>query len=235
MFNETEITEKSSIQRALRVLSLIVEEDCLTLETTHLLTGLPKATLVRIFNQLELGNWVHRYLGDKTYVYLPHGRYELNKIQQERRIAHAVKPLLQSLFQETQHPSDFAYYFENKLKIVESSFGLTNARKASRRVIGLEPDIKCSALGKAYTVGKSGNHKKGQYASRSPNFWEYDDVPQLFTLNAIAVPIYNNDGKCVGSLNLVWHDNDTTPSEMAHKYLINLEKIALKIGELTVL
>lgn len=112
-------------------------------------TGLDKATLLRVLRTLHEQGWVYRRLGDGRYaVRTGLALRRPTETPHERLIEHAG-PLLARLQARIGWPSDLAVRQGARMRIVESTRRFTDL-PLTRRIIGLEPHILWSALGRTY-------------------------------------------------------------------------------------
>ncbi|KKD00165.1 helix-turn-helix domain-containing protein [Photobacterium halotolerans] len=231
-----DLKNETPVMRVLRLLTLMAEQETLSLEEAHLLTGLSKSTLTRAFLSLEQAGWVHRYLGNHKYTYIPPYSDKLRDEQIEcvlkKRLAVLVKPILEGLYQITGLSTDFTFMFD-ELVIVESSFGLTDARVAKRAVIGLGVDLQHSSMGKAYSAALAGQHRDGMYYARKKQFWGYKELKQTFNISAIAIPVFYQQ-QPIGSINLAWFDTNISSYEetkVAEQFLTDLYQASQRIAD----
>ncbi len=110
-----------SLERGLRVLQALHATPISSLHDVHLLTGLPKPTLLRILHTLERSGLVSRRLAD--------GRYRISGIQTRltrkrdryARVAEAAAPVLDRLCQKVSWPSDLMVPAGDHMEIRETS------------------------------------------------------------------------------------------------------------------
>lgn len=137
-----------SLARGLKVLEALAA-GAFSVHELRERTGLDKATLLRVLRTLNEQGWVHRRLGDGRYrvrTQLP--LRGLAEDPHERLIEHAG-PLLAHLQARIGWPSDLAVRHGAHMRIVESTRRFTDL-PLNHRIIGLEPHILWSALGRAY-------------------------------------------------------------------------------------
>ncbi|MCR9387276.1 hypothetical protein [Vibrio metoecus] len=222
---DMDLKDETPIMRVLHLLTRLAQQDSLSLEQAHLLTGLSKATLTRAFLSLEHAGWAHRYLGNDQYTYLPpEDSSPHTPAIVKKRLAVLAKPILQGLHHMTGLSTDFAVMFD-ELEIVESSFGLTDSRLGKRVVIGLGVNLEHSSMGKAYSAALSGEHQSGQYYVRTKHFWDYKELKQIFNISAIAIPLICQQTP-IGALNLAWFDSDESSydeDDIANRFLPALQ------------
>ena len=112
-------------------------------------TGIDKATLLRVLKTLDEQGWVHRRLGDSRY----HLRTELalRRLPEDphERLIERGGPLLGRLSARTGLASDLAVRHGCHMRIIESTRRFTRLPLA-QRIIGIEPHMLWSALGRAY-------------------------------------------------------------------------------------
>jgi len=210
------------------MVNLLKAEGPLSLEEIHVILSLSKSTLLRLFSQMEQEGWVYRYLSDDRYCLAsPVFSIEeqtLAKIQ----IAQLAKPILKDLFESTGHPSDLAIKL-NDFVIVESSFGKTHYRNASRYVIGITPQEHHSSLWKAYHDQDRHESAHGCYYPRSFNHWEHS-FNAKFPYNAIAVPLHIKNAT-IGAINIAAINEVVHTEVLAERYLQALISTASLISQ----
>lgn len=137
-----------ALGRGLRVLEALAN-GASSLAALRARTGLDKATLLRVLKTLAEDGWVHRRLGDGGYVL--HSELALRGLPgtAHDRLIERAGPLLARLQARIGWPSDLAVRAGRHMRIVESTRRFADL-PVNQRVIGFEPHILWSALGRAY-------------------------------------------------------------------------------------
>lgn len=216
-----------SVHRAIKIIELLKKNAPLSLEEIHIMLGLPKATAFRLLSQMVSEGWLYRYLADGRYcIFSP--TFSIDEISlTSLEASNAANEILKSLFQQTAQPSDFAVKIK-EFSIVESSFGETNYRMASKEVIGVIPEAKHSSLSKAYLGIDRHEFRNIAYYPRTSLHWEHR-FNRKFPYNAIAVPIAF-DGRTIGALNIAVIDEEVSPERIAERYLEKLDEASRDIA-----
>ncbi|UTW13462.1 helix-turn-helix domain-containing protein [Marinobacterium rhizophilum] len=216
-----------SVHRAIQIIELLKINSPLSLEEIHIILDLPKATVFRLLTQMVSEQWLYRYLADGRYSILS-PIFSIDKITLIKlEVSNASNKILKSLFQKTAEPSDLAVNIE-EFSIVESSFGETNYRMASKEVIGVIPEAKHSSLSKAYMdIGRQ-EFRNIAYYPRTSQHWEHR-FNWKSPYNAIAVPV-RFEGSTIGALNIAVIDEEVTPRLIAERYLETLDQASRDIA-----
>ncbi len=191
-------------------------EGSANLETLHILSGYPKATVKRILDDMQELGLVYRRLADKRYVLLNMDQATFDPIN---ILVKDLSPVLQHLHQSTGLFSDFVMLRQGQPSIIESNFSLSNLRSTADRVIGARPSLRESAAGRTLyaetnacpELDKIHEHwadtlqqekSRGVY-QRIEGSWEYGfDKP--FDIRAIALPV-RFKGETIAALSLYWN------------------------------
>ncbi|WP_429413857.1 helix-turn-helix domain-containing protein [Pseudomonas plecoglossicida] len=216
------------MHRAIEMVNLLKAEGPLSLEEVHVILSLSKSTLLRLFSQMEQEGWVYRYLSDDRYCLASHIFAIEEKALAKIEIAKISKSILEELFENTGHPSDLAIKLDDFV-IVESSFGKTNYRNASRHVIGITPQKHHSSLWKAYHDQDRHESTHGCYYPRLFNHWEHS-FNAKFPYNAIAVPLHINN-TTIGAINIAAINEIVHTEVLAERHLQSLISTASLISQ----
>lgn len=139
----------NALERGLAVLRCLDEAAGKSLAEIHEVTGIPKASLLRILETLEKSRVAWRAIGD--------GRYRRSISLATRRhvderashIAEIAAPYLEQLQRKVIWPSDILVYREGNFQVVETSRRQSNLGLVVYR-IGFRVDMFLSAPGRAY-------------------------------------------------------------------------------------
>lgn len=229
-----------AISKTMGLLDKLMEHGALGLEELHILSQLPKPTVKRLLDDLVGLGWLYRHLGDRRYCLL---KPMAGNEQEHRRrlLAQRFAPLLRELHGSTGLCSDIALDLGDGLEVIESNYGLSGARLATRYLIGLRPNPQVSAIGRAYAarrVRKAGAQdrlradlecelRRGIHR-RVPGIWEHS-FPAPYDIRGVAVPILRNDA-AIGALNLYWDAARHGDIGMGDRYQAQLESAAALIA-----
>lgn len=142
-----------SLRRGLEVLALIGPSEGRLLGELHTLSGIPKASLLRILRTLQESGCVQRRLGDGAY--LPIGAASPSRALVSTHLPTGgglmarLPAALNALSQILSCPSDVAVRHGLKMRVIDSNRAAYGPHWR-RTVIGAEVDMLGSALGRAY-------------------------------------------------------------------------------------
>lgn len=238
-----------SLCKAVSVIELVAQNDCLNLEQLHIISAIPKPTLKRILDDFEELEWLYRRLADKKYVLL---KDLANNSHTEYILAKKISGCLVELFDETNIPSDFLVKDKKGITIFESSFGLTNLRRCSENIIGTTLSPTLSASGRAFLSQLNAKNleetvpdidtaelfqslekeKERGFYMRIPGSWEFN-FKKPFDIRSVALPISSQE-EFIGCVNLYWDNNQHRSSHIIDRFIPSLEKCANNIQEIVV-
>lgn len=247
-----------ALARGLEVLERLDECSGATLHELHQMTGMSKATLLRILQTLMAHRWVHCTLGEGIY-HLGEGAREVGRSpRRESLIAELATPILEQLCRKAAWPSDVALFNGMTMEIVE-----TTRKQApiiiNRKVIRLRPHMLWSALGRAYlafcppaecdeilSALRRSPHQENRAARDRARVQSLLDETraqgygvrergywikgtELYPdIGAIAVPVTRGE-RVVACVNMLWIAETMTVEAFAAKHLESLKEAA---GEL---
>lgn len=230
---------KSAVGKTMTLLDLLLEQGALALEELHILSELPKATVKRLMDELVALGWVYRRLGDRRYCLLKAGREQ----NHATTLAPRFEALLRELHDRTGFCSDIALDLGDGLEVVESNYGLSGYRLATRYLIGLRPDARVSAIGRAFRARRALGPDAGSedwrelererqrgFHRRVPGIWEHAFAPP-FEVRGVAVPILHADS-AVGALNLYWDGKRYGDFILSDRHLALLDDAAGQVAAL---
>lgn len=139
-----------ALTRGLIVVKAINDADGpVGLQDLHRLTGIDKATLLRILATLEEQSWVYRGLSDGLY-YLSYMLHDLGQhVGVYNAIAQAAAPVLDRLRQRFELPSDVSVYNGERMVLIETSRrGATFV--PNYQLLRYRPSMLRSAIGRVY-------------------------------------------------------------------------------------
>lgn len=227
------------------MLGLIRRGNGLALGQLHDMTAIPKPSLLRILKTLEEAGWIHRRMGDSLY---------MPREPQETQPADSIPPVrledvatsvLRDLKKKMPWPSDLGVRSGTRMLIVQSNRSLFG-EDWTRTVIGAQPDMLGSAMGRAYLAFCPASERKELleqlihpgspmarrrewlnrlledvrargYATRDP-LYAGPDADHDTHLSAIAVPVRCGD-EIVACLSCVWHVGTAQESAVISKGL----------------
>jgi DNA-binding IclR family transcriptional regulator len=206
-----------------RILQAIDEHRALGLEHLHVLLGLPKPTLKRLLDDLEMLGWIYRRLGDRRYVTLA---YPGRPSPPDIGLAKAVSPQLDELFAATGLASDLVILGSSGPTILESNYSRLGIRTARDTLIGARSCPHRSAAGRALLEGpRQDEERREGIFRREPGSWEHG-FRKPFDIAAIAIPL-QYQGQTRAALSLYWNARRHSEDEVLSDHLASL----LAMGE----
>ena len=224
----------------------------------HDMTAIPKPSLLRILKTLEEAGWIHRRMGDSLY--MPREPQETQPADSipSVRLEDVATSVLRDLKKKMPWPSDLGVRAGTRMLIVQSNRSLFG-EDWTRTVIGAQPDMLGSAMGRAYLAFCPASERKellGQlihpsspmarrrewlnrlledvrargYATRDP-LYAGPDADHDTHLCAIAVPVRSGD-VIVACLSCVWQVGTVQESAVISKGLGLLTDAANHISSL---
>jgi IclR family transcriptional regulator, mhp operon transcriptional activator len=139
-----------SLARGLEVLQLIQTVGALSLHDLHRMSGIPKASLLRILKTLsEQGMIWQRILDDH---YIPsYSLSELaNRVDRESRLVEVASPVLEALTQEVKWPSVLAAPRLTCMEVIEANTPRSYFHHIPLGPLGFQINMLRSATGRAY-------------------------------------------------------------------------------------
>lgn len=139
-----------SLARGLAVVNAIDQANgSVSLGELHQVTGIDRATILRILATLTHEGWVYRGLGDNRYR-LTYRLHDLGEhVSVHDAVAQLAAPLLERLQGELFWPSDIAIFDGQGMAIIETS-RRRNTIVLNPEVVGYQPSMLKSAMGRAY-------------------------------------------------------------------------------------
>ena len=248
-----------SIDRGLTVLEVVQSSGSCSLSLLAKETGLPKPTLLRVCATLENRRWLIRQKSDGCYRLGSAFPSSAEMPEQTDRLVAVSKQEIVKLSELTGMGVDIAVDIGNGRTEIVDSTRTYKQHGVYPEVIGYRPSPVFSALGLSFLAmlpkveqaqcikartGKLARDERGAlpqlpqllnnilqqgYAVRADGHWgravDYGALP-----SAVAAPILANN-QPIGAINLVWNADRATVEGVVKKYLSNLQKAAITIGQ----
>lgn len=247
-----------TLERGLAVLDALSEHDSLTLQSLHEITGLPKATLLRVLSTLEKTGHARRRIADRSWRRTALRSPSAASAVQDQLIDIGGE-VLDEMCARLAWPSDLAVYHDGAMEILE-----TTRRKSpyvmNRLAIGFRVPVLLSGLGRAWLAFCPDEERAGIVATLAASNYAFDRTAQdpghiaalasetrakgygiradgysvrRATLddktNGIAVPIFLQ-GRIVACINLVWVLSAFDEDAFVRRYLSDLRSAADSIA-----
>jgi len=146
----TSVKSIRALSRGLEVLQLIQVSEAMTLHDLHRVSGIPKASLLRILKTLMEGGVVWQRIVDDAYV----ASYSLSelasRIDRETRLVEIASPVLERLSEEVKWPSILAVPRLTHLEVKETNAPRAYFHHIPLGPIGFQINYLRSATGRAY-------------------------------------------------------------------------------------
>lgn len=139
-----------SLARGLEVLQLLQTTGALTLAELHKLSGIPKASLLRILKTLMEQGMVWQRMADNAY-FPSFSLSELaGRMTREQELVEAASPVLEKLSERVQWPSVLAVPRLTHMEVIETNASRTMIDDVPLGPIGFQINMMRSASGRAY-------------------------------------------------------------------------------------
>jgi IclR family mhp operon transcriptional activator len=137
-----------SVSRALRVLRVVNEEPMTTVASIHRVTGLDKATIVRMLETLEHEGYVVRDPERRTYVVTARTLLLSQGYDKPRWIGTIAEPTLSRFRNAIGWPSDIALFDQDAMVVIQTSRG--QGPLSFNRQPGFRSPVLVTSIGLAY-------------------------------------------------------------------------------------
>lgn len=146
----TQVKSIQSLSRGLRVLQLLQASGALSLKDLHRLSGVPKASLLRILKTLCQEGAVWQRMADNAYV----PSFSLTELaartDRETEIVEAASPVLEQLSAVAQWPSVLAVPRLTHMEVIETNASRAVVEDVPLGPVGFQVNMLLSASGRAY-------------------------------------------------------------------------------------
>ena len=246
-----------ALSRGLQVLDVLRAEGPLGLTQAAALTGLPKATLLRILATLEAGGYARRGLGDRLWRAASQRRQEVDD-GPGALVADRAGPVLDALCQKVLWPSDVGIYREGAIRVLETSRRVSPFL-VNRDVMHMRVHVLPSAMGRAILAWSTPERQAQvlETLAESPDLHDWgardDDATRALLeearaqgyatrqpgyavsmtrarVMAIAVPVIA-DGNPVAAINLCWVASAMNEARFVREHLGHLREAAEEMGQ----
>lgn len=145
-----------SVQRALDVLETLVEQGPAGLQQLHVTTGLSKSTLRRLLATMGQRRFIRQGISDGMYrsnIATPRGMDSELTIR-IGRLVEVARPHMLALTKQVRWPSDLHIYLRGRMRILESTHGLSPFGRSSGFMIDAELNLFAAASGLAFLASR---------------------------------------------------------------------------------
>jgi IclR family mhp operon transcriptional activator len=246
----------ASLKRGLEVLSLVATRDGLALRELHAVSGVPKASLLRILKTLIEHGLVRQRLVDGAYVSEQPRPAESAFRAGAQSLSQRLPGFLKELRAHLPWPSDVALPHGSKMRVIDSN--RSECGRAWRpSVVGEEIEMLDSAMGRAHlafvpgdvcgalveqSLSSGASRARWREAierelelTRRRGFGQRDylyagpDADHDRQLSAIAVPIISGT-TVLGCVSCVWSLRAASQAEVLESGLAHLVRLAAVLG-----
>ncbi|HLY57686.1 MAG TPA: helix-turn-helix domain-containing protein [Stellaceae bacterium] len=245
-----------ALERGLDVLQAVETHPGAGLATLHAITGLPKATLLRLLKTLVRRNLVWQRLADGAY--LPSRRATGGPSDVKSRLVEIASPVMEALCAQVNWPSVLAVRAGAEMEVIETNRPRSQARHYPLGPVGARVDMLSSASGRAYfafcgasereeilgllralgAAGEGPAHDRAFIArlvaqTQAQGYGQREPVYGGGTppdgRRSIGVPVIVG-GQVVAALNLTWMPRSTNLADVSSDHLEALKGAASAIA-----
>lgn len=256
---EQELKQPRSIHRALDVLEFLVGNGACGLQAIHRGTGLSKSTLRRILATLVERGYVRLGLTDRMYrsnVATPLGLPQ-DEFPRIARLVNAARPHMIALTRKVRWPAGLHFYVPGRMRIVETTHGLSHFGQASglaldselnifaaasglawlsanpdERVLSIVASLQASELWSLQRYGLTPTQLLSELAVIRERGWAQRRTTQgtLENMVGVSVPLHEKL-RPVGALTLSWRREAMTIDEFTDLHINELRQTAQSIND----
>jgi IclR family mhp operon transcriptional activator len=139
-----------SLARGLKVLQLLQTSGALSLADLHRLSGVPKASLLRILKTLSEQGAVWQRMADNAYVPSFSLSELAGRMDREHELVEAASPILARLSDVVQWPSVLAVPRLTHMEVIETNVSRATMDNVPLGPVGFQVNMLRSASGRAY-------------------------------------------------------------------------------------
>ncbi|PHP67920.1 transcriptional regulator [Zhengella mangrovi] len=139
-----------ALSRGVQVLRLLQNSGGMSLNDLHRVTGLPKATLLRILVTLEGEGMIWQRIVDNAYLASHVLQKSLTRAEEEIRLAELASPLLEKMTQTIRWPSILAVPRLTHMEVIEATAPRSYFHHIELGPVGFQVNMLLSATGRAY-------------------------------------------------------------------------------------
>lgn len=139
-----------SLARGLQVLQLLQTSGAQSLADLHRLSGVPKASLLRILKTLSEAGAVWQRMADNAYVASFSLAELAGRMTRENELVEAASPVLARLSEAVQWPSVLAVPRLSHMEVIETNVSRARIDNVALGPVGFEINMLRSASGRAY-------------------------------------------------------------------------------------
>lgn len=147
---EPKVKSIRALARGLDVLQLLQTSGALNLHDLHRLTGLPKATLLRILRTLNEMGMIWQRMADNAYVPSFSLAELAGRIDREFELVEVASPILEDLSAQIQWPSVLAVPRLTHMEVIETNVSRSSFDDIPLGPVGFRINMLRSASGRAY-------------------------------------------------------------------------------------
>lgn len=147
---ELQVKSIRSLARGLKVLQLVQASGAVSLHDLHRMSGIPKASLLRILKTLIEQGMVWQRIIDEAYI-ASYSLSELaNRMDAEIRLVEVASPILESLSDAVKWPSILAVPRRTHMEVLETNAPRSYFHHIPLGPVGFQINMLRSATGRAY-------------------------------------------------------------------------------------
>jgi len=245
-----------ALERGLDVLLAIETNPGVDLKSLHAITGLPKATLLRLLRTLLRRNLVWQRMADGAY--LPSRRLHRPPPDTIARLVEIASPIMAGLCDRVNWPSILGVRSGAQMVVIETNRPRSAASHLPLGPVGLRIDMLSTATGRAYFAFCGSDERQEilgalraqsedgpahdpawlarlvaqtqaqGFGQRDPVYGR-DPLPFDDGRNSISVPVIVA-GQVIGAINLTWTRRTATAPEIVAAHLGPLREAATAVA-----
>ena len=139
-----------ALERGLDVLQALQTDPGASLHQLHRITGLPKATLLRILRTLTERNLVWQRMADGAYLPSSRMRHRLSPPDEAGRLVEVASPVMARLCERVNWPSILGVRHDDRMQVIETNRPLSHVPHLPLGPVGVQVNMLLSAAGRAY-------------------------------------------------------------------------------------
>lgn len=147
---ETKVKSIRALARGLEVLQLLQTSGALTLRDLHRLTGIPKASLLRILKTLSEQGLIWQRMADDAYVPSFSLAELAGRVDREQELGEVASPVLKALSKNLGWPSVLAVPRLDHMEVIETNVSRAYFDDIRLGPVGFRVNMLRSASGRAY-------------------------------------------------------------------------------------
>lgn len=148
--SKLQVKSINALERGLKVLQILQTSGAASLADLHRMTGIPKASLLRILKTLMEQGMAWQRMADNAYVPSFSLSELARQIDHENALVEAASPVLEALSAEVQWPSVLAVPRLTHMEVIETNASRAEIGNVPLGPVGFQVNMLRSASGRAF-------------------------------------------------------------------------------------